>query len=186
MLTDSPELKRAIEQVLAGNRDAFLHVVREHSLMLRSYLGSQLHHADEMDDIAQEVFIKAFRNLDQFDTGQNFRAWLRGIARNELLMHFRKVGRRKAHEAKFREEVVEVIRHDLEKRFQCQSNDAIESLLRCIGRLPARLRQVVRSGLEGIKAESLAVELSTTVGAVYNLHYRANAILRKCVRKELD
>ena len=30
----------------------------------------------------------------------------------------------------------------------------------------------------------LAEELSTTVGAVYNLHYRANQLLRECLQKE--
>jgi hypothetical protein len=28
--------------------------------------------------------------------------------------------------------------------------------------------------------------LSTTVGVVYNLHYRANQLLRDCLRKGLD
>tara|TARA_R110002073_G_scaffold56905_29_gene144915 strand:- start:7712 stop:8272 length:561 start_codon:yes stop_codon:yes gene_type:complete len=185
-LTDSLETQRAIAQVLAGDREAFRHVVREHSLMLRSYLGSQLHRADEVDDLAQEVFIKAFRNLDQFESGKDFRAWLRGIAKNELLMHFRKIGRRNANEAKFREEVVEAIQSDIDHVFSGQADAAIEALLRCINQLPERMRLVVRSGLDGIKAASMAGELSTTVGAVYNLHYRANALLRECVRKETD
>lgn len=185
-MTDSLETKRAIDQVLAGDRGAFRHVVREHSLVLRSYLGSQLHHSDDMDDLAQEVFLKAFRNLEKYDRQQEFRAWILGIARNELLTHFRKVGRRKANQSKFREEVAAVIEHDLKATFAAQSDDAIESLLRCISQLPERMRHVVRSGLDGIKADSLATELSTSVGAVYNLHYRANALLRECVRKEID
>ena len=39
--------------------------------------------------------------------------------------------------------------------------------------------------LDGEKAESLAREMRSTVGAIYNLHYRANQLLRDCVRKEL-
>ncbi len=185
-MTDSEETKQAIQKVLAGDSEAFRLLVREHRLMLRSYLGSQLHHGDVMDDLAQEVFMKAFRKLDQFDTDGNFRAWLRGIARNQLLMHFRTLGRRKANEAKFREEVCDIIRHDLDGTFQEQSTDAIETLLRCINELPDRMRRVVRAGLDGVKAQALAEELSTSVGAVYNVHYRANDLLRECVRKEIQ
>jgi RNA polymerase sigma-70 factor (ECF subfamily) len=43
---------------------------------------------------------------------------------------------------------------------------------------------VVRGGLEGNRPAEMAVELSTTVGAVYNLHYRANQLLRECLQKE--
>lgn len=184
-MTDSEETKQAIEKVLGGDSEAFRFLVREHRLMLRSFLGSQLHHGDVMDDIAQEVFIKAFRKIDQYDPSRNFCAWLRGIARNQLLMHFRTVGRRKANELKFREEVFETIRHDLEHNFQQQTTDAIESLLRCINELPDRMRKVVRSGLDGVKAQAMAEELSTSVGAIYNVHYRANELLRECVRKEI-
>ncbi len=56
-------MKDAVQRVLAGDRDAFRLIVREHSLMLRSYLGSQLHHASDVDDLAQEVFIVAYRKL---------------------------------------------------------------------------------------------------------------------------
>lgn len=184
-MSNSSQLKETINQVVAGDRDAFRILVREHRLMLRSYLGSQLHRTDEMDDIAQEVFLTAFKNLSQFDSQSDFGAWLRGIARNHLLTHFRTVGRRKANEAKFREEVTQLIQPDLESRFQTQTEFAIEALLRCIGRLPDRLRVVVRAGLDGSKADALAKELSTSLGAVYNLHYRANKLLRDCVKEEL-
>ena len=67
-MADSEQTKRAVRQVIAGDRDAFRLFVREHRLMVRSYLGSQLHQGDEMDDLSQEVFMRAFRNLSQFDT----------------------------------------------------------------------------------------------------------------------
>ena len=159
-MSDSDQTQQAIRQVIAGNRDAFRVLVREYRLMVRSYLGSQLHRGDEMDDLSQEVFMTAFRNLNQFDDRGDFGAWLRGIARNQLLMHFRSLGRRKAKEAKFREQVTQLIEHDLERTFDEQTEFAIESLLRCTSRLPERMRQVVRRGLEGTKAAAMADELA--------------------------
>ena len=101
-------------------------------------------------------------------------------------MHFRSTGRRKSREAQFREVVTQLITHDLERNFADQTDFAIESLLRCIGRLPDRMRHVVRAGLDGTKAAALAEELATSVGAIYNLHYRANGLLRECVKEEIE
>jgi RNA polymerase sigma-70 factor (ECF subfamily) len=183
-MIESDSTDEAISRVLAGDRDAFRMIVRENSLMLRSYLGSQLHHASDVDDLAQEVFIAAFRRLNQFDRRGDFRAWLRGIARKQLLHHFRTIGRRNAAVAKFRMEVFGTIEQELESAIAATDNQLIEALLRCISQLPQRMRHVVRSGLDGIKAAALADEMETTIGAIYNIHYRANSLLRECVKSE--
>jgi RNA polymerase sigma-70 factor (ECF subfamily) len=62
----------------------------------------------------------------------------------------------------------------------------IERLLRCVARLPERLRRVVRGGLDGDKPTELAAALSTTVGVIYNLHHRANQLLRECLQREVE
>jgi RNA polymerase sigma-70 factor (ECF subfamily) len=64
-------------------------------------------------------------------------------------------------------------------------SETIEVLLRCIAQLPEKLRRVVRAGLDGDKPVALAEALATSVGAIYNLHYRANQLLRTCMQKEL-
>jgi RNA polymerase sigma-70 factor (ECF subfamily) len=174
-----------IGQVVRGNRDAFRLFVREFGLPLRCFVASQVHHPNDVDDIAQEVFLAAYRHLGDFRPGDDFGAWLRGIARNKLHDYFRGSARRNKAMARFREEVVRVVQDDLERNASGDTPESIEALLRCIARLPEKLRRVVRAGLEGDKPTALAEELLTTVGAVYNLHYRANQLLRECVQKEL-
>ena len=183
---DSDCISDAIRRVVGGERDQFRVLVREYGLMIRSYLGSHLHRVDEIDDLAQDVFLTAFRQLEQFDHRTDFGAWLRGIARNRLLMHFRSTSRRHAREARFREEVSGIVERDLEAHFANQSDHAIEALLRCVNTLPDRMRRVVRAGLDGVKTVVLASELQTSTGAIYNLQYRANALLRECVRRETE
>lgn len=186
VMPDAPDTNEAIRRVLAGERDAFRLLVREHQLAIRSYLSSQLHHNDDTDDIAQEVFVRAYKSLAEFDQSGDFRAWLRGIARHQLLMHFRGSRRRRAHEQRFREQVEAAIETDIEAAHANMPDAAIESLLQCVSSLPDRMRRVVRAGLEGVKAAALAEELNTSVGAIYNLHYRANSLLRECVAREIN
>jgi RNA polymerase sigma-70 factor (ECF subfamily) len=177
------DIDALLDEVERGRTAAFGRVVREYALPLRSYLASQVHHLDDVDDLAQEVFLAALENLSKFRRGDDFGAWLRGIARNKLLMYFRSTARRTQAMQRFCEEVVRVIEADLERASATDRSDLIERLLRCIAQLPDRLRRVVRAGLSGNKAAELAAELGTTTGVIYNLHYRANQLLRECLQK---
>ncbi|WP_165065413.1 sigma-70 family RNA polymerase sigma factor [Paludisphaera rhizosphaerae] len=185
MLT-STEIDEVIDQVLRGHRDAFRFIVRSYSLPIRAYIASRLRRADDVDDLTQEVFIAAFRDLAQYHPGGDFGAWVRGIARHKLNDYFRSTTRRTQAHERFRLDLASSVETELDAAATCEPSDSIEALLRCISRLPEKLRRVVKSGLDGDKPASLAEELATTVGAVYNLHYRANQVLRDCVKKELS
>jgi RNA polymerase sigma-70 factor (ECF subfamily) len=178
------ELAAILDEVARGNRDAFRQIVRGYSLPLRSYLASQTHNLDDVDDLAQEVFLAAFRSLPSFRRGDDFGAWLRGIARNKLYDHLRRCARRNRAMESFRAEVARLVEAELERAAAADPSGAIEVLLRCIAQLPDKLRRVVRAGLDGDKPAALAEALTTSVGAIYNLHYRANQLLRVCMQKE--
>lgn len=177
------ELDAVIDEILRGEEDAFRKILRAYGLPLRSYIGAWVHHVDDIDDIAQDVFFVAYRSLADFRRGDDFGAWLRGIARNKVYHHFRNSSRRNRALERFREEVARVVESKLERAVSADHSGAIEMLLKCIARLPERLRRVVRAGLDGSKPADLADELVTTVGAVYRLHYRANQLLRDCMQK---
>lgn len=182
-MLDAAQTAAVLDEVARGNRDAFRQVVRAHGLTVRSYLASQLHNLADVDDLAQDVFLAAFRGLAAFRRGDDLGAWLRGIARNKLYEHWRKTARRDRALDGFREAVARAVEPELDAAAG-EPPEAIEALLRCIARLPDKLRRVVRAGLDGDKPAALADALDTSVGAVYTLHYRANQLLRDCVRKE--
>jgi RNA polymerase sigma-70 factor (ECF subfamily) len=179
------EIDAVLDQIERGNRDAYRLIVRAFSLPLRCYIASQVHHPSDVDDLTQDVFLVAYRRLGSFRRSDDFGAWLRGIARNKLHDHFRSTARRDRALVRFREEVARVVHDDLEAAASGHTSESIEALLRCIARLPKKLRRVVRAGLDGDKPSDLAEEFLTTVHAIYNLHYRANQLLRDCVKKEL-
>jgi RNA polymerase sigma-70 factor (ECF subfamily) len=186
VMLSTSELNAVIDAVLEGRHDAFLKVMRTFGLAIRSYIAGHVFHLDDIDDLAQDVFFVAFRNLREFRRGDDFGAWLRGIARKKMYEYFRKLSRRHKAMARFREEVARVLESDLEQAAADDRAESIEVLLRCISRLPERMRRVVRAGLDGDKPADLAGQLDTTVGAVYRLHYRANRLLRDCMQKELE
>ncbi len=182
---DRLNIDAILDDVGRGRTESFARIVREYALPLRSYLASQVHHLDDVDDLAQEVFLAALESLPKFRRGDDFGAWLRGIARNKLLVYYRSTARRAQAMQRFIGEVGRLIETDLARASEADRSDLIERLLWCIGQLPERLRRVVRAGLNGNRPAELAAELGTTVGVVYNLHYKANQLLRACLQKAI-
>src|SRR3954464_15527684 len=112
---DRLDIDAILDDVGRGRTESFARIVREYALPLRSYLASRVHHLDDVDDLAQEVFLAALRSTATFRRGDDFGAWLRGIARNKLLVYFRTQARRNRALQRFREEVTARIEDDLER-----------------------------------------------------------------------
>ncbi len=179
--TDEFDLDAVIDRVRQGDKDAFRLIVRQFSLSLRAFLAGQLHHLDDVDDLGQEIFITAFKHLDRFRRGEDFAAWLRGIARNKLKTHYRSLARREGAMDRFRSEIAERVQVDLEKLAAKVRDEKIELLLGCISKLPEKMRHIVRAGLEGQRGAEVAAELGLTPGALYTTNHRANKLLRRCM-----
>lgn len=186
MSTPATDIDALIDRIAGGETDLYLLVVRCYELPLRSYLAGQLYDVAEADDLAQEVFLTAWRDLSRFRRGEDFGAWLRGIARHRLLAHFRSRQRRATAIERFQEDVVRVAQRELESGARDDDASHVERLLHCISLLPEKLRRVVRGGLDGTRPAALAEELRTTAAAIYQLHYRANQLLRTCMRGEVQ
>jgi prepilin-type processing-associated H-X9-DG protein len=71
MLTHA-EIDGVLDQVSRGNRDGFRLIVRAFSLPLRCYIASQVHYPNDVEDITQEVFLSAYRQLGTFRRGDDF------------------------------------------------------------------------------------------------------------------
>lgn len=75
-------------------QEAFRAFVREHQAALRGFVRMRGVHNDSVDDLAQETFLIAYRELDRFDQDRDFGKWLRGIARNLVRNELRRNARR--------------------------------------------------------------------------------------------
>src|SRR5205823_2652535 len=70
-------------------------LIRTHQAMVYRYLRYMGAAADVAEDVGQETFLAAYKSAnipieDAASEGGRCAAWLRGVARNQLLMHFRK------------------------------------------------------------------------------------------------
>ena len=73
-----------IEQSAQNNTNAFRLLVLRYQRMIFSYLRNFLLPMQVQEDLAQETFMRAYRNITDFDSekGTSFSTWLITIARN--------------------------------------------------------------------------------------------------------
>ncbi len=82
-----------VADVLAGNRDAYAHLVRRYQEGLFRFASGMVGSADTAADLVQESFVKAYVTLGRCREPSRFGAWIHRIVRNRCLDHLKR-GRR--------------------------------------------------------------------------------------------
>ena len=83
-----------VERVRTGQTEAFGILVLRYERRVIRVISRFVNDRDEVEDLAQDAFVKAYERLDQFDASRRFGPWLFRIAVNGALDHLRKRKRR--------------------------------------------------------------------------------------------
>ncbi len=75
----------AVAQVLAGDRDAFRVLVDAHSRSIFNLAYRMTGNQQDADEVVQETFLRAYKNLDRFEGKSKFSTWVYRIAVNRCL-----------------------------------------------------------------------------------------------------
>jgi RNA polymerase sigma-70 factor, ECF subfamily len=86
-----------IELLNRGNRQAFVDLYERHKTAIYRYCLRMLSDSDLAEDATQETFIKLYANVGLLQKRESFLPWLFRIARNEVMMQFRKDRRNGLH-----------------------------------------------------------------------------------------
>ncbi|MEM7228469.1 MAG: sigma-70 family RNA polymerase sigma factor [Planctomycetota bacterium] len=165
-----------------SGHDIFEILVREHADMLVAYLRSLVSDTASVDDLFQETMLTAWRRLDDYDRSRPFGPWLRGIARNLSLAHFRQRSTLPAWCTISVLESIEASFDALQRSPGDSFRDRVDSLLTCIQRLSERLRVVI----EMIYGRQLALaHIAEALGeneeAIKKRAQRARHLLHDCM-----
>ena len=80
-ITDS----QLVQESIAGKQASFAELVSRHLSGVYNFAYRYMHDAADAEDIAQETFVRAWKNLHKFDTSKNLKTWLFTIAKNASL-----------------------------------------------------------------------------------------------------
>ncbi|MFT5292005.1 MAG: RNA polymerase sigma-70 factor (ECF subfamily) [Planctomycetota bacterium] len=181
----SEEDRSLVAALKRGSKAAFVTLMRRESIAVRGALARHIERLADVDDLAQDVFLTAFRGMDRFEGRASLRTWLLGIARNRALTFRRDEGRRRAREgdvAEMRLNQWEIERLENEVELD---GDRLARLRNCVQRLGERQRALVeRFYFRGESAEAIAQDGKRGGAAVRMSLLRLRGILRTCVEGE--
>jgi len=100
---------QTIARCLAGDREAFEMIVNKYQSGVLSLAWSVLGNRAEAEDAAQEAFIRAYLNLQNFDRAKDFKNWLYAIAYKRCLDRIREVKTEKKYRSRMAEAVAPVM-----------------------------------------------------------------------------
>jgi len=91
---EAPNDECLINETISGNDEAFAELVRRHKRKVFNIVAKFVRSDYELDDICQEIFIKAYQNLTKYRGDAPFEHWVSKIAVNACYDALRKRGRR--------------------------------------------------------------------------------------------
>jgi RNA polymerase sigma-70 factor (ECF subfamily) len=183
-----PDDTMLIRQAQEGNTDAFEQLVRHYDqtvLRLAMHLtGSQ----DDAQEIYQEAFLRAYRNLPRFRFECSFYTWIYRIVTNLCIDHLRK-NQFRAREVSTEtsaegneEQIVDRMpdhRPGASPERALLSQELRDRILRALHKLSPRERMVFElKHYHGLKLQMVAVILNTTENTIKNTLFRATQKLR--------
>jgi len=177
-------MKDILKKVLAGDRDAYRTIVKEYGSVVRACLAGHLSSVDIVEDLAQETFIAAYEHLGDFDLEQDFGPWIKGIARNKMLMHLRRQYQHGEALEKLKAKAAEKVFEDVAQLQSSDDGRAVDALRRCFEKLPQRLMGVLRARyFERESVTAIAGRHRTSVSAISSLLFRGRKELQACMTR---
>jgi RNA polymerase sigma-70 factor (ECF subfamily) len=170
------------ESKLSGApEEPFLRVLA-HRTMLKAYILSIVRDSHLAEDTLQDVTLVIARSWSQFNPGQSFERWARGIAWRVAMANLRKF-RRPVLELD--ENVLEQIGAELDRLGdEAELEDRKQALQHCIGQLSEANRTLIRERyFDECSYEDIAKRSGRTLGALYVAFTRIHAALARCVER---
>ncbi len=185
--------QQIVERVQRGDKRAFDLLVTKYQRKIFRLLSRLIRDSGEIEDVAQEAFIKAYRALPNFRGESAFYTWLYRIAINTAKNHLVSQGRRAPTSTEAEVEEAENF-DDADGLRDVNTPDAVlmsrqvgEAVNRAIERLPEDLRTaIVLRELEGLSYEEIAESMNCPIGTVRSRIFRARDAIANELRPLLD
>jgi RNA polymerase sigma-70 factor (ECF subfamily) len=176
-----------VARVKRGERGAFDLLVRKYQHKIAKLVARYVYDRAEVEDVTQEVFIKAYRALSGFRGDSAFYTWLYRIAINTAKNYLVFQGRRppstdiEAEDVELTDEGSS-LREISTPEHSVLTDEIARTVTRALNELPEDLRMAITlREIEGLSYEEIAAIMECPIGTVRSRIFRA----REAIDKEL-
>jgi len=178
-----------VARVQRGDKKAFELLMLKYQRKILRLLSRFVRDPGEVEDVAQEAFIKAYRALPQFRGESAFYTWLYRIAINTAKNHLVASGRRPSSPSEYENEDGETFDEtdnlsDINTpESMMASREIAETVNSAIEALPEELRTaIVLREIEGMSYEDIAQSMNCPIGTVRSRIFRAREAIATKLR----
>ena len=172
------EEKVLVQRSQEGDEEAFAALVNKYKTKVFNLAFSLTRSRDTADDLAQEVFLKAYLSLPKFQLKSEFGTWLYRITVNHTKDYLRK--KIKMKEIHLDDFAVSQQEEVLVKEKKEDKEQKRKILYRILDQLPEKYRLIlILRDVQGFSYEDLAKILKISPGTVDSRLHRARKMLRQ-------
>ncbi len=181
-----PDEASLVEALKRGDPEACACMIKQYAPRVYAIAIRMLNDPDDAEEVLQETFISACKNIQKFEERSALGTWLHRIATNAALMHLRK---RKHREVSLDEPIETQGGEDVYREVQdwtfspddhAMNSEIRDILEKAIAELPETLRTVfILREIEGYSTEETAQILGISVSAAKVRLHRARLRLRQ-------
>lgn len=180
-----------IEEALSGAQPAYEKLMKKYYQLIYNLIYRMISKKEDVEDLTQEAFIKAFNSLHNFDKQFAFSTWLFKIATNNAIDYLRKKKLStfsidkdiESDDSDFKFEIPDSEnkpdRHIIDSQMRKILDEAIDSL-------PLKYKEVIElRHRQEMEYEEIAKKLSLPLGTVKAHIFRGRELLNKYLKDKI-
>ncbi|MCD7854317.1 MAG: sigma-70 family RNA polymerase sigma factor [Clostridiales bacterium] len=170
-----------VNSVLSGRKDDFSEIIRRYKSLVFSVIHRMTNDPHEADDIAQEVFIKIYKNLDKYNPEFKFATWVIRITANHII----DLRRKKRQETVPIDNVEYGIAGEGSPEDDYIKAERNRELFKLIENLPEIYKEpLILYHRDGLSYNEIAERTGETLSKVKNRIFRGRRLLKDSLMKE--
>ena len=170
-----------VKQSINGDEDAFAELLTRYKNLVYSVILRMVNDMEDANDLAQEVFIKVYKNLDKYQLEYKFSTWLIRITTNHVIDYRRK----KKQETVSMDDMVYEPANNITPEKEYISREEKQGLAEVIGDLPDIYKiPIVLYHQQGLRYQEIADIIGEPLSKVKNRIFRGRKMLKEKLEKE--
>lgn len=181
---DQDQEQEIIGRVLGGDRSAFAGLVEKYQGPIFNLAYRMTGSREDADDLTQEIFIRAYQQLQRFDQSKKYFTWLYTVGINLIRNHLKKNARNVSHLAAVGSALEHHKQEDGRGEGDRLSDDRMIRLEKIIQQLPVDLREaIILKFVQDLTFEEVAAVTGDSLSAVKMRIYRGLEKMKQMMEK---
>jgi RNA polymerase sigma-70 factor, ECF subfamily len=172
-----------VRQILSGEATAFDELMRRYKRPVVNFVYRMLGNPQDADDVAQDVFVRVYQNLDTYRPETKFSTWLFASARNAAIDRIRWRSRHRTESIESAPEIVA----SLGTAEEVDAHEIRDQIAAAVAKLPEDQKTaIILSEYQGMSYAEIAGAMHCSEKSVESRLYRAKQTLREALRPLLE